>query len=149
MTLSSHAAHRAGATRGSAPLSFGVLYPKDDIVAVIDDYAAAQQAARALIDAGIPAEDIDVLEGRYFWALSRAIRGRAGLLSHLAHLLSRVFSDDAQNEDLFLDEARQGHAIVMAHAPDSAAAERIAAVLGGFQAHDVRYYRRACVEELA
>ena len=79
------------------PLSWGILYPQNALVAVIDDYGEAARAA------GIAGEAIEVLEGRCFLALHRAVRRRRGLPGRLAASLSRLFSDDASAQQALID----------------------------------------------
>jgi hypothetical protein len=126
-----------------------VPYPQDDIVAVIDDYTVAAEAAAALRAGGVPADEVDVLDGGSFWAMARTASRRAGLLQRLSALVSRLFSDDAAYEDAYLDEASQGHAILMVRAERAETAECVCEVLGRYNAHDVRHYRRGWVEEIA
>lgn len=130
------------------PLSWGILYPWNDLIAVIDDYGEAERAARALLDAGIAGDAIDVLEGRYFVALHRSLRRRRGIFARMAAGVSRLFSDDAAAQQALVDEARQGHALLIVHAEAAGVAERVCDVLAGYHAHAVRLYRRGCIEDL-
>lgn len=152
MTTAAHADHRPAAPNGQAsgkrPTSFGVLYPENDVIAVADDAVDAERIAAALREAGVPEGDVDLIPGRHFLAMSQSAARRRSLLGRLFAAVSRLFSDDAANEQLFVEEARKGHALLIVHAPDAATLERVRGVLAQSRVHDARYYGRATVEAL-
>ena len=45
------------------PLTFGTLYPEGNVLAMIDDRRDAVRAVQTPLTAGIPAGDIDLVEG--------------------------------------------------------------------------------------
>jgi hypothetical protein len=147
-----HATHRPSLPGASGqaqrPTSFGVLYPENDVIAVVDDPAAAARTAAALREAGIPAGDVDVIEGAQFLAMNRYAERRRGPLGRLVAAVSRLFSDDAADEQLFAEAAQQGHALLVVHAPSATTLARVRNVLAQSPAHDARYYGRATVEEI-
>ncbi len=130
------------------PLSFGVLYPRNAVVAVMDNERRAEQGARALSQAGIGYLCVDVLSGPAFVAMLAEAKRRRGIVGRLAARLSRLLSDDAAYEQSLIDAARRQHALLIVHTADSDLAARVPALLRGYGAHDVRYYRRGTIEDL-
>jgi len=130
------------------PLSFGVLYPQNDLVAVIDDEQQAERSARALVDAGIPGEQVDIVNGRRFAGLLSAVKRRRSIAGRIGAWLSRLFSDDADYEQSLLDEARQNHALLVVHVAEPALVGRISGTVHAYGGHGVRYYGRGAIEDL-
>ena len=150
--ISPHAAHRppvhSDRPQSGPPLAFGVLYPRDDVVAVIDDLEQAHRAEAALHTAGIPADDTDVLEPTWVLAARRDIERRRGWLGRLSAGLSTLASDDARYIRMDWREAERGHALVVVHAPTAAVVEQVREVLSAHGGHSMRHYGRLVVTEL-
>ena len=148
-----HARHSArrplDATRANKPpTSLGNPYPRDDVVAVIDDKETAEHAVRALRDAGLPEEDVDILDGPSAVEVSRSfLRGR-GRLQKFEAWLSTLFSDEASYAETYMLEAERGHYLVFAHAAQPEVVERVSQVLRAYGAHEMRYYALMTVTEL-
>jgi hypothetical protein len=122
-----------GVTRAhEPPTSLGNTYPLDDVVAVIDDRASAEQAMQALTDAGLPGDDVDLLDGP----------------SVTEAWLSSAFSDDAAYARAYALEAERGHYLVIAHAPQPEVVERVRQVLSAYGAHSMRHYEELTVTDL-
>src|ERR1700737_4613778 len=98
------------------PTLFGNIYPRDDVVAVIDDRESAEQAVRALSDAGLPESDVDLLDGPSVVEASRSFQQLRGRLQRFEAWLSAAFSDDAAYARAYVLEAERGHYLVIAHA---------------------------------
>ena len=92
-------------------------YPRDDVVAVIDDRASAEQAVRALTNAGLPDDDVDLLDGPCVARASRSFRQHRGRRQRLETWFSPALSDDAAYSRAYALEAERGHYLVIAHAP--------------------------------
>jgi hypothetical protein len=150
--ISPHAAHRppvhSDPLRSGPPLAFGVLYPCDDVVAVIDDPDQAHRAETALHAAGIPEDESDVLEPTWVLAARRDIERRRGWPGRLAAGLSTLASDDARYIQSDWREAERGHALVVVHAPTAAVVEQVRQVLRAHGGHGMRHYGRLVVTEL-
>jgi hypothetical protein len=148
----SHAAHRppvkAGRPPSAPPLVFGVLYPEQDVVAVIDDVDQARRAEAALHAAGISEDDSDVLEPQWVIAAHRDIDQRRGWLGRIAAGVSALASDESQYMQMYLDEAQRGRALVVVHAPTPEVVEQVRQVLIAYGAHGMRHYGRLTVTEL-
>ena len=147
-----HAAHRppvhTRAPLAAPPIAFGVLYPRQDVMAVIDDVQRAHEAEAALHAAGIPAHDSDVLEPSFVLDGLRQIDRRRGRLGRLAAALSEFVSDDCAYMRGYQAEAEHGHALVVVHASTASVVEQVRSVLRAHGAHAMRHYGRFAVTEL-
>src|SRR5258708_7461712 len=153
---SSHSAHDKHSPRSPLeptrsnlpPMSLGNVYPRDDIVAVIDDKESAERAVRALSDAGIPEDDVDLLDGPSVVEADRSLRQRRGRFQRLEAWLSSAFSDDAGYARGYVLEAERGHYLVIAHAAQPEVVERVSQVLRAHGAHGMRHYELLTVTDL-
>jgi hypothetical protein len=148
MTDSSHADHRQPRDpleRGSVPHKMGVFYPLDDVIAVLHDQATGEETKQALVAAGIPAGDIDLIDGPWFIEHGQELQGDRGFVQRLAGLLA---SEERGYVEEYEDEARQGRALIAVHAADESTAERIRRVLVDHGASRMRYYRENVIEDL-
>jgi hypothetical protein len=91
------------------PRSLGNLYPLNDVVAVIDDRGSAEQAVRALTEAGLAESDVDLLDGPSVVEARRSFQRHGGRLQRLEVWLSSAFSDDAAYARGYVLEAERGH----------------------------------------
>jgi hypothetical protein len=130
------------------PTSLGNPYPRGDVVAVIDDRQSAERALRALREAGLPEDDLDLVDGPTLVQADRSFRRRRGRLQRLEAWLSTLFSDDASYARTYVLEAERGHYLVFAHAPQPAVVELVSQVLRAHGAHDMRHYELMTVTDL-
>ena len=151
MTESSHADHRLLVTGDpsqawrAAPKQLDRFYPLDDIVAVIDDRPAAESAIQALRDAGVREGDVDLIDGAWFAQVARsAVRSR-GRIKRLTHALPTEESLLARR---YVEEADQGHVIVVVHAPSQDDIERARAVLAAHGAREMHHYEKRVIRDL-
>jgi hypothetical protein len=123
----------------------GVFYPLDDIIAVLQDQATGERTVQALVAAGIPAGDIDLIDGPWFIEHGRELQGERGFGQRLAGLLA---SEERGYVKEYEDEARQGRTLIAVHAADVTTAERIRGVLVDNGASRMRYYREGIIQDL-
>jgi hypothetical protein len=142
-----HARHSA-LDPGKPPTSLGNHYPRDDVVAVIDDRESAERAVRALREAGLPDDDVDLLDGPTMVEADRSFRRHRGRLKTLEAWLSTLFSDEASYARTYVLEAERGHYLVIAHAPQRAVVELVSQVLRAHGAHGMRHYEFMTVTDL-
>ncbi len=148
-----HAKHRArnalDPTRTNLPpTSLGNIYPLDDVVAVFNDRDSAEQAVRALSDAGTPEEDMDLLDGPAVVEANQSLRQRGGRLRKFEAWFSAVFSDDADYARTYVLEAQRGHYLVRVHAVEPEVVQRVSQVLRANGAHGMRHYELLTVTDL-
>lgn len=130
------------------PASLGNIYPRDDVVAVIDDREWAERAVRALSDAGLPEADVELLGGPALLEARDSFLEHRGWLQRLEAWLSAAFSDDAAYARSYALEAERGHYLVIAHAPQAEVVERVRQVLLAHGAHSMRHYELLTVTDL-
>lgn len=153
MTEHSHANHRPPAdqdpsTLGPPPAgttSFGNFYPLNDILAVIHDRAMAESAVQALKQAGVPDGDVDLLDGAWFAEAMRGIDRHGGVAARLAAWFPMTERVLVQR---YVEEAEQGHYIVVVHAEQADDIESARRELQAHGAHEIRHYGRAVMTDL-
>ena len=153
MTERSHADHRPRvdqdpSTLGDPPPGVtlgGQFYPRDDMLAVIDDRTAAEGAVQALKEAGVSEEDVDLVDGTWFGEAIRGMRERRGVLARLATLLP---TDESMLVRRYVEEADRGHSIIVVHAEQPEEVTRAAQVLRGHGAYGIRHYGRHVITDL-
>jgi hypothetical protein len=150
MTEGPHARHRPRTERDPAqtspPTSLGRLYPTEDVLAVVDDRRTGERVLRALKEAGVPEDEMDIVDPDWFLAVGHAYRQRRGLLERLAAL---VAMQEGQFVAEYEQEARQGHPLLVVHAGDDRErVERVRGVLRAYGARRIRYYQPNVIEDL-
>ena len=152
MTENTHADHDPTRSTPEQPIhpptSSGVLYPTDDIIAVIADHSEAERAVQALVDAGIPSADINLLEGKQVLQLERESQERQTLLGRVGTFIAFLMSDEGEYQQQYVDEAAKGHHIVVIHAQEREVVERARDVLVAHHARYARHYGSLAVEDL-
>ena len=128
--------------------TLGNVYPLDDVIAVIDDRESAERAVHALSEAGLPEDDVELLDGPALLEASRSFELHRGWLQRLEGWLSVAFSDDAAYARSYALEAERGHYLVIAHAPHAEVVERVRQVLSAYGAHSMRHYELLTVTDL-
>ncbi len=117
-----HAAHRPP---GPPPTSFGNLYPRGDIVVVVQDRERAEALLKALGEASFPETDLDILEPEMVAAAADKLHRSRTLLGRIGSLLG----DEGSLADRSLELARAGHPVVLVHAPSNQEVDRARPVL--------------------
>jgi hypothetical protein len=117
----------------------GHLYPVGDILAVIDDRATAERLVKALKDCGLLESDVDLVDGAWFAQVMRANKERWNPLQRGLALLA---ADEGEVIRNYLEDADQGHTIVVVHAERPELWEPLARVLREYGAHSLRHYGR-------
>jgi hypothetical protein len=130
-------------TAPSPPTEFGHLYPKNDILAVVDDRATGERALAALRQEGVPAGDMDLLAGGWFVERMRGLRERHRLVRLLA------LSDESDLIRGYVDEAESGHHLIAVHVAEPSVAERVRRVLVAHGARHLLHWERLTVTELS
>src|SRR3954469_23957485 len=99
-------AHAAHWPSGSAPTSFGNLYPRGDIVAPAPDRATADAIAAELHGAGFSEGDVVVYDADAAARASDELERRRGVLGRLG----AIFGDEHVIAQDFAHLAREGFA---------------------------------------
>ena len=124
----------------------GSLYPRNYVVAVIDDMWEAEQAAQAFLDAGYSVRDIRLMRS------SEALE-RIEELEHGRNWLQRFLSSfqgttDETGAQVYKFEAEKGHHILHIHAISPQEVEQIRDILEVYHAHTIKYFGTWSVEDL-
>jgi hypothetical protein len=121
------------------PKAMGHLYPVGDILAVVDDRATAERLVQALKDCGLPEGDVDLVDGAWF---AQVMRANKESWNPLQRGLALLAADEGEVVRNYLEEADQGHTIVVVHAERPELWEPLARVLREHGAHNLRHYGR-------
>ena len=151
--LHAHARHSLKRSRDTTqpstpPISFGNIYPRDDVIAVFEDRASADRALLAIIEAGIPEHDVEVADAEAVLQAHHEFRRRRGDLQRLQAWISTLFSDDAAAYASYIHEAEHGHALVIVHVASPDVLERVRQVLRACGAQNMRYYGALTITDL-
>lgn len=144
---SPHAQHHHTAP-SPPPSSWGVIYPEGDVVAVLDDCATADRTVRDLEAAGVPPDDIFLIEGQRAVQIEADFRQHQHTLGRIGRAISNLLSDAARFDRQYLEEARQGHHLLVVQAPTDQVVARIRPILRSHGAHLARRYGALVVEDL-
>ena len=132
------------------PSSFGIVYPENDIVAVLPDRAAAERAVEALRAAGIRTEDVDLASGEQVLEFERERQQRQNTaLAKIGRVIASALSDDVEYHEQLLTAARAGGQFVVVHAPAQETANQVRPILLEHQPRLALYYRKGSIEQLA
>jgi hypothetical protein len=112
--------------------------PRGCIVSVIDDLAQARQAAADLREAGFSTADVRLAPAAEVIETHNTALRRGRLTRALRCIGS--LGDEGVVAAEYLDEAMQGHQLLIVYAPKNDEKRRALAVVTGHRAHGVRYY---------
>ncbi|MBI3744523.1 MAG: cyclic nucleotide-binding domain-containing protein [Chloroflexi bacterium] len=114
------------------------------VIGVIDRAADADDVAYALAGEGLRPDDVRCFQGPIkFEHHSLSVRARTP-----ASLLRAFLSEEMPMLRTYEDEARAGHAVIVAKASDEASAAKIAKVLAGYHARQVKHFGRWLTTDL-
>ncbi len=124
-------------------------YPTDQLLAVVDDPAAAASAGRALVAAGMPAADVTVLRGDEGADRLDGLGTVGGPWRRIVRAFQFMTMD--QMPDFLTYEAalRDGRAVVAVRAPDRPTMLRARDILVEADAHFMNFFGRLSTEELS
>ncbi len=125
----------------------GSIYPRNYVVAVIDDLWEAQMAAQAFLDAGYNVRDIRLME-------SHEELQKIGELEANRNWLQRFLSSfqgttDETGAAVYKSEAYKGHHILHIHATTAQEVEAIRDILEVYHAHAIKFFGTWSVEDIS
>jgi len=129
-------------------LRAGAAYPKNYVIAVIDDIQEAQQAMRELQEAGIAAEDIHFFKSREVLESAEDTAATRSFLSRIADAFQAVASDDDAHVLIYVEEARRGKHIINVQAGKPEQVEMIKDILVKHHARNIKYFGRWAITVL-
>jgi hypothetical protein len=124
-------------------------YPGGNVVGVLSDNAALDDARKRLEQAGFGPDRYDVLHGeRDVERIDLEGEGH-GLGGTIVRKLQAIFSDDAADARQYAEHLRAGHYVVgVSVGEDETAKESVANALRGADAQSLKYYAENYVEDL-
>jgi hypothetical protein len=124
-------------------------YPGGNVVGVLSDNAALDDARKRLEQAGFGPDRYDVLHGeRDVEQIDLEGEGH-GLGGTIVRKLQAIFSDDAADARQYAEHLRAGHYVVgVSVGEDETAKESAANALRGADAQSLKYYAENYVEDL-
>ena len=125
-------------------------YPGGNVVGVLVDEAALNDARERLAQAGFAPDRYDVLEGER--DIGRIdVKGEGhGLTGTVKRWFQGVLSDDADHARRYADHLREGHFVLgVSVGEDEAAKQRAADALRGADAQFINHYGENYVEDLS
>ena len=109
--------------------SMGVFYPTDYLVAFFVSFDIAQQAKQQLEQNGSKPEEILVLRGEEFVALSDKIHEDASTWDRISAAVSKVVGTEELHMDNDIKAARQGAAFLAVYCPTQERGQEIFTLL--------------------
>lgn len=127
--------------------SLGSWDPEDCLVSVINDPEEAVRALDDLRAGAFEVDDVHLFLAQEVIGIDSAIIDHRGFLKKVVYAVTNISDDAALAED-YLNQARQGHQILVVHAPDIERAKQAYTIIKRHHAHQVRYYGRWVVRDL-
>jgi hypothetical protein len=128
-----------------APTLAGLLYPVGDILAIIRDRADAERAAEALKAAGVPAGDINLVDGPWFVEEMKSVKAHR-------NPVERVMAFLAVEEREFIEEyaehGARGDTIMVVHAQQPPVCGHVGHILAQHGATSMRHYGRLVITDI-
>ena len=126
--------------------SFGVLYPTNYIVAVLETDGKAKRAQDALVANGFPENDVIDFAPEEFVSWVEAHRENKELWAQFMESLSRTLGTEAVYVDLDLELARSGAAVVAVLVKSEEGKLKAREILDRFRPTAMRHYARLSIE---
>jgi hypothetical protein len=115
----------------------GVIYPKNYVVGVIDDPQEAERAVQALQEAGFTHQDIRLFHNEEVIAHVQEAKKRRNRLQRLVAAFQQG-TDEGDDIQVYVEEARLGHHILNVHAANDAQVERVRDIITTYHAHTIK-----------
>ena len=119
------------------------------LLAVLDEPAAAQAAAAALVAAGFAADAVTVLAGDHDAERIDSLGNVGGRWAQLRRLLSFTLADQMVDLAVYVAALRDGRAVVSVLVRGDADKQRARHALAGAGAHFVNFFGRFATEDIA
>jgi hypothetical protein len=126
-----------------------ITYPTRQLLAVVDDRARAHEAAAALVEGGVAAHDVLVLEGVEGRERLANLGPRPNLLSRIVRVFQFMSMDQLPDFLVYERAIADGRAVLAVRVADRAAMLRARVVLERFGAHFLNHFGRLSTEELS
>ncbi|HEY2845630.1 MAG TPA: hypothetical protein VGJ09_18365 [Bryobacteraceae bacterium] len=133
--------------RGSET-QLGIFAPRDYLVALFPDFAAAGKAERSLLEAGFAAEEVIAVPGEDVVRFVKENARNSGLATLLMQSLSRMFETEEVYADHDCKLAAQGAGFCAVHASSASRKKAAWELVEPLSPIVARYYSLGGVEHL-
>jgi hypothetical protein len=134
--------------KGSLNRMLGRWYPTDYVVGLLDSPEQAEQAFKALGDAGFEQDQIGSHTGEQVTAIIETFKKQTGPIERVAGHMQEAISTEGKIAKLYRDAAAKGYCVVMAHAQADDRIELARRVLAANGAHNMHHFGRWAVTDL-
>jgi hypothetical protein len=132
-----------------ASQKLGVFYPTDYMVATFVSDEIAKRARQRLEENGIKSDDIVVLTGHDFIALSNEIHDEASTWSKFSAGVSKIVGTEELQLDFDLKHAQNGAAFLAVYCPTQEEGQRLFNLLRNLSPLSMRRYSRYAIDRMA
>jgi hypothetical protein len=127
----------------------GTNYPKDTMLAIADDRAAAECTAQALRDAGFADSDIALLNGHEAWEKIQQKKADRNIFERIFDNIQELDAESGRNSPQdYLIALKEGRSNVIVRARDDESRHRAYEALKNSGAHNITYQWRTVIEDL-
>jgi hypothetical protein len=123
-------------------------YPENDVVAVVDAPEQVDQAISALRDAGVHAEDMQLLRGREIVDRIDASGSHCGFLKHIGWFMASVYGEGSAFARAYEAEGRAGHQLVLVHVHSADDVDRVKTILESNGGHNIKFFGHWVIRDL-
>jgi hypothetical protein len=123
-------------------------YPRNVVIAVLDDLQGSGRAVKALKKAGFPEPDIHLFHGEEAAERIDATGRHLGPIKHVLRSLRWLLSEEGPMLSEYEEEAHAGHHILFVKIHRSQQVQRAAVILATHHAHTIRYFGRWLITDL-
>jgi hypothetical protein len=125
----------------------GTNYPKNTLVAIVDDRATVERAAQALRAAGFSDDDIYLLNGREAWEKIQQKKADRNIFERIFDNIQEMDAESGRNSPQdYLAALKDGRSNVIVR--DYESRQRAYEALKNSGAHNITYQCRAVIEDL-
>jgi len=123
--------------------------PKDTMLAMADNRAAAERAAQALRNAGFDDSDIALLNGREAWEKIQQKKADRNVFERIFDNIQELDAESGRNSPQdYLTALKDGRSNVIVRARDDESRHRAYEALKNSGTHNITYQWRAVIEDL-
>jgi len=119
------------------------------LVGVIDDPQQAEQAQRALLQAGFSQENVLLLHGDDALQRLNAKDEKRGPMGWMMKVVSDIVTDASAFEDSYVDEAKNGHSIINVQVSEQDQMGRARQIIADHGGHYIKHFGDWVITDLS
>ncbi len=125
-----------------------LTYPDNSLIGIIDTYADARAALKALGTAGFPEDEIGILCGKEGAKIIDADGSQEGVLGKIARVIREFGDVDNPHKEAHEKALREGHFLVAVRAEEEEKRKQALEILKSHGAHFINFYSPWVIEGL-